>query len=102
VCEEALFRGAINALVSDHAGELIALLLTSVAFAYVHFIGHMREFSGMIPLYSFVGGALWCVWWLSGSLAAVAAAHATYNFLAIVSMKLLDRSSSSRLSQTPS
>jgi len=94
VCEEALFRGAMNSLILDHAGAVMALLWTSITFAYVHFIGQMRQFSGMVPLYTFVGGVLWLVWWLSGSLAAVAAAHATYNFLAIVTMKLLDSSRS--------
>lgn len=50
ICEEALFRGALNVAIASYAGSLCAMLITSVTFAYVHFIGHMRAFGGMIPL----------------------------------------------------
>jgi membrane protease YdiL (CAAX protease family) len=98
--EEALFRGALNLVLIPFAGETTSLIVTSISFAYVHFIGHMRVFGGMLPLYSLVGALLWVIWASTDSLAAVAAAHATYNFLAIVSMKYLDRTTPGRSAAT--
>jgi len=87
--EEALFRGSLNVLIIGSGGLWLALLVSSVAFACVHFIGSFRRYGGMIPLYSAVGGVLWLVWFLTDSLAAAAATHATYNFIAIVSIRRL-------------
>jgi membrane protease YdiL (CAAX protease family) len=87
--EEALFRGSINLLVARWGGLWTALLISSFAFAWVHFIGSLKRYGGMIPLYSAVGGILWIVWFLTDSIAAAAATHATYNFLAIVSIRKL-------------
>lgn len=84
--EEALFRGSLNLVVIKGAGLWIALIVSSVAFACVHFIGSFKRYGGMIPLYSAVGGVLWLVWFLTDSLAAAAATHATYNFIAIVAI----------------
>jgi hypothetical protein len=88
--EEVLFRGALNTLIATHTGNLLALFVTSILFAYVHFIGHLKQFGAMIPLYSIVGAILWMIWRATNSLTAVATAHATYNFAAIATMKYLD------------
>lgn len=82
--EEVLFRGTLNLLFIRVGGLTIALVLSSVLFAWVHFIGSTKRYGGMIPLYTAVGGALWLVWYFTDSLAAAATTHATYNFLAIV------------------
>lgn len=83
-CEELLFRGALNSVCLDLMGQAPAALITSVLFAYVHFIGSMRRYGGLVPLYTAVGLYLWAVCACSGSLFAAMAAHATYNFLAIL------------------
>ena len=85
--EEALFRGSINLLLTRWGGLWTAIVISSLAFAWIHFIGSFKRYGGMIPLYSAVGGILWIVWFLTDSLAAAAATHATYNFLAIVSIR---------------
>ena len=87
--EEALFRGSLNLLVTRWGGLWLALLISSIAFAWVHFIGSFKRYGGMIPLYSAVGGVLWLVWFLTDSLAAAAATHATYNFIAIIAIRRL-------------
>lgn len=91
VGEEALFRGALNSVLLAHTSSWIALVVTSVAFAYVHFIGSVGRFGGMIPLYTLVGGALWFVWYYTDSLAAAATTHAVYNFVAISWIKYRSR-----------
>lgn len=85
--EEALFRGSLNLLLIRWSGLWIALLVSSVTFAWIHFIGSLKRYGGMIPLYSAVGGVLWLVWFLTDSLTAAATTHATYNFLAILSIR---------------
>lgn len=87
--EEVLFRGTLNMLLIRSGGLWFALILTSVAFAWIHFIGNTKRYGGMIPLYTAVGAALWFVWYATDSLAAAAATHATYNFLAIVWIRRL-------------
>ncbi len=87
--EEVLFRGTLNLLLTRWGGLWLAIILTSVAFAWIHFIGTTRRYGGMIPLYTAVGAALWLVWYATDSLAAAAAMHATYNFLAIVWIRRL-------------
>lgn len=87
--EEALFRGALNLILSHVGGLPLAFLASSVAFAWVHFIGNTKRYGGMIPLYTAVGGVLWLVWFFTESLAAAAATHAAYNFFAIISIRKL-------------
>jgi membrane protease YdiL (CAAX protease family) len=81
--EEALFRGALNNLIVSWLGTSVALILTSLAFACVHFIGNFRRYGGMIPLYTAVGALLWVECAVTGSLAAAAITHGFYNFCAI-------------------
>jgi membrane protease YdiL (CAAX protease family) len=87
--EEALFRGSLNLLMMRWGGVWLALIISSIAFAWVHFIGSFKRYGGMIPLYSAVGAVLWLVWFLTESLAAAAATHATYNFIAIIAIRRL-------------
>lgn len=87
--EEVLFRGTLNMLFLRWGGVWFASILTSIAFAWVHFIGNTKRYGGMLPLYTAVGAVLWLVWYTTDSLAAAAATHATYNFLAIVWIRRL-------------
>lgn len=87
--EEMLFRGALNQIIIRWGGESVALILTSLAFAYVHFVGNMKRFGGMVPLYTAVGVLLWVLWRLTDSLAAVAVTHGIYNTCAIVLIRRL-------------
>jgi membrane protease YdiL (CAAX protease family) len=82
--EELLFRGALNQIAIANLGWQAAAFLTSLVFAYVHFIGNEKRFGGMIPLYTAVGLYLWGINHLTGSLFCAFVTHAAYNFLAIV------------------
>lgn len=82
--EEVLFRGALNQLAIQWGGLTLALIVTSILFAWIHFIGNMKRYGGMLPLYTVVGAALWGVWYATDSLAAAATTHAVYNFSAIM------------------
>lgn len=82
--EEIFFRGVGNVLAVEHLGLAGAALVTSVLFAYVHFIGNVSRFGGMIPLYTAVGLYLWGATFYTNSLFVAFVTHATYNFLAIL------------------
>lgn len=87
--EEILFRGALNLLLIRWGGVPLAFILSSVLFAWIHFIGTTKRYGGMIPLYTGVGAILWMVWYATDSLTAAAATHGTYNFFAIVWIRRL-------------
>lgn len=93
--EEIFFRGVANVIASEYLGLLGAALVTSVLFAYVHFIGNVSRFGGMIPLYSLVGLYLWFAVFLTDSLFVAFATHAAYNFLAILWVRRVASTSSS-------
>lgn len=91
VGEEALFRGALNHFVTLWAGQFLSLIITSFAFASIHFVGSFKRYGRMIPLYSLVGGLLWCEHLTTDSLSAVAATHGFYNFCAIVWIRQMSK-----------
>jgi membrane protease YdiL (CAAX protease family) len=83
-CEEIFFRGVLNQAITLRLGLVSAAILSSFLFAYIHFIGQVRRFGGMLPLYTAIGVYLWCINALTGSLWSVALTHVVYNFVAIV------------------
>lgn len=85
--EELLFRGALNQVLTEAGGAAFSALVSSALFAYVHFIGNLRRFGGMLPLYTGVGLYLWLVATSTHSLAAAMVTHGTYNFLAILMVR---------------
>lgn len=87
VCEEILFRGALNQLIMNWSGPAVACIITSTTFATMHFIGHFKRYGGMIPLYTAMGVYLWFAHYLTDSLAAVAILHGVYNFIVMLSVR---------------
>lgn len=85
--EELLFRGALNQVLEQAGGALFAAAVSSALFSYVHFIGNLKRFGGMLPLYTVVGLYLWVVVEVTGSLVAAMITHGLYNFLAIVTIR---------------
>jgi membrane protease YdiL (CAAX protease family) len=81
--EELFFRGVLSPLLSNTFGWIAGALLSSGLFAYAHFIGLVRDYGGMIPLYTAVGLYLWGVQEWSHSLCTTMTTHACYNFIAI-------------------
>jgi len=76
--EESLFRGVIQAGLTEPLGPVGALLAASALFGLAHPISR---------LYGVMAGAmgLWfgALWWWSGSLVTPVVAHALYDFIAL-------------------
>ncbi len=89
--EELFFRGVLNAIAINHLGLAAAAVMTSITFAYVHFVGLVRTFGGMLPIYTAVGFYFWILHFWTQSLFAVTVTHATYNFCAILWVRLTER-----------
>jgi membrane protease YdiL (CAAX protease family) len=81
--EELFFRGVLHELTATNFGLLASAIITSILFAYVHFIGQVRRFGKLLPLYTGMGLYLWTVCIVSHSLIAAIVAHSLYNFTAI-------------------
>jgi membrane protease YdiL (CAAX protease family) len=90
-CEELFFRGALNVVAQAHLGAIGACAITSVIFAAIHFVGNVRRFGGMIPLYTLMGAYMWTAAHFTGSLFCAAVLHGVYNFIAIVRIKRASR-----------
>jgi membrane protease YdiL (CAAX protease family) len=86
-CEELFFRGALHQLLLHSFGLVVSCAATSLLFASVHFIGSVKRYGRMIPLYAAMGAYLWCVQYALDSLAAVAVLHGVYNFIVIMLVK---------------
>jgi hypothetical protein len=86
--EELFFRGVLNEIVTSNLGLIAAALITSVIFAYVHFVGLVKTFGGMLPIYVAVGLYVWALHHWTQSLFAVTVTHATYNFCAIIWVRI--------------
>ncbi len=84
--EELFFRGVLNGLLISRGGLLCAAVVSSFLFAYVHFIGQVKRFGGLLPLYTLVGLYLWLIHLYHGSLFMVMITHGVYNFVVIVAL----------------
>jgi uncharacterized protein len=79
VCEEALFRGALQGGLSRWMNPTVALLIASVAFGLCHFVTRTYAvIAGGLGVYL---GVLWLV---TGTLVAPMITHAVYDFIALV------------------
>lgn len=79
VCEEALFRGALQVWAADLVGIWAALVIISILFGLVHFLSwSYLIFATIIGIYL---GLLY-IW--SGSLLVPVTAHAVYDFVALI------------------
>lgn len=87
ICEEFFFRGALNNLIQTHTNQVLSCITTSIIFAAIHFIGNIKRYGAMIPLYIAMGCYLWLVHHLTESLACVAVTHGLYNFTVIMLTK---------------
>lgn len=93
IYEELLFRLIAIAVlhfvlvdwlaVPDFWGSVIAVVVSSVAFAMYHFVGPLDFSWGLLGVYSIAGLYLACVYVLRG-IGVVAGAHAIYDMLAIL------------------
>lgn len=78
VGEEALFRGGVQTILSDHVGAPGAIVLSSAVFAAIH-LGK-PVITGLL----FVVGAIFgTFYWLTGSLLAAMIGHALYDIWAL-------------------
>lgn len=75
--EEAIWRGLAFGLLIPIVGAVLALLLTTVAFA----LAHARRQGWGAVVHLGTGAAFGAVFYLLGSVVAAATAHVTYNLL---------------------
>jgi uncharacterized protein len=87
ICEEFFFRGVLNNLFTAYVPSSISCVVTSFIFAFVHFIGNLKRYAAMLPLYFLMGCYLWLIYQVSNSLGAVALTHGIYNFVVITMTK---------------
>jgi hypothetical protein len=78
VLEELVFRGAIQGTLERRAGVVLAILLTTIAFALLH--GRPR----VLPLYLFLGFAFGFAVYVTGSIWAGVILHAANNAAAMI------------------
>ncbi|MBD59861.1 MAG: CPBP family intramembrane metalloprotease [Citromicrobium sp.] len=76
--EEALFRAGVQTLAADYVGAPLAILLAAALFALVHF---SKPVVGVLIF--LIGAVFGLVYWQTGSLLAVALAHALYDVFAL-------------------
>lgn len=83
ICEELFFRDFLFSVVNHVSNIYLAILINSLAFGVVHFIGHLKKYWSLAILYTLIGVffSLLLLW--SQSLITVIIAHAIYDFLAI-------------------
>lgn len=79
VCEEALFRGAIQGSLAERVGMGLALALTSLLFGAAHLV--TWTYGIMAALIAAYLGLLW-IW--TNNLLAPMVAHGVYDFVALV------------------
>ena len=78
VGEEALFRAGIQTLMGDYTGAPIAIFVTSVLFALIHWS------KPLVSLILFViGAAFGWIFWVTGSLLIVMVGHTLYDVFAL-------------------
>lgn len=82
ICEEWIFRGTLQKLLSERMNIHIAVLLASIFFSFIHF-----EFSGFLPRIV-LGMFLGYLFYYSGSLWTSIFAHAVNNGSQVVMMYL--------------
>jgi membrane protease YdiL (CAAX protease family) len=79
ICEEALFRGAIQNILAGFVGKLAGLALASVLFGCAHFLSRTY-----FVITTVIGAYLGLLWIWTGNLFTPVATHALYDFVALV------------------
>lgn len=79
VCEEALFRGALQNWASDHWGLVAGLVAVSIVFGFAHFLSW-----SYFVFATAIGAYLGLVYIWTDSLFAAMVAHAAYDFIALL------------------
>ncbi|MEX0595758.1 MAG: CPBP family intramembrane glutamic endopeptidase [Candidatus Paceibacterota bacterium] len=92
VGEELFFRDLVlNLFYSNYAhstwGAILAVLLSSLAFAIIHFIGQIKSSLELICIYTIVGIYFSGIYLYTDSVFICIAVHAIYDFLAIIIYK---------------
>lgn len=76
--EEALLRGGIQTMLSDHVGPVAAILVASAAFAALHLAKPV-----VTVLLLGIGLVFGVIYWLTGSLLTVTIGHTLYDIWAL-------------------
>ena len=88
--EEIFFRLMLYPALEGVMGALLAAILSSYLFAYVHFIGRAREFFPIVLLY-FLFGLYFCfLAHFHAGVGEAIIAHALYDYLVILFVKYIE------------
>ncbi len=79
ICEEALFRWAIQGSLAEHVGGPLALVLASVLFGAVHPLTWTYAIIATL-----IGAYLGVLWVWTGNLLTPMVTHTVYDFLALL------------------
>jgi hypothetical protein len=79
LCEEALFRGAIQGILSEAIGRLPALVLASLLFGAAHYIT-----VGYAVLAALIGAYLGALWLATDNLLVPILVHVLYDLIALI------------------
>ena len=86
ICEEALFRGVIQAGLAPLIGPGAAIVVASAAFGLAHPINRAYVVAATL-----IGLYLGALFWFTGDLVAPMIAHALYDFCALIYFLRLHR-----------
>ena len=82
VGEEALFRGGLQTLLTDHIGVFLGIAVSSAIFALIHMAKPV-----VAAIIFLIGVTFGVVYWYTESLFAVMLAHALYDIFAIAHLQ---------------
>lgn len=82
--EELFFRGLIFPLINQYLGIILALLISSLVFAWIHFAGQAGKYLELVVIYTFVGMYFALIVILEDALLPAIFTHTIYDFLAII------------------
>ncbi len=88
IAEETLFRGFLFRGVAAATGPVVAIALTSVAFAAMHTAQY--DLSGVAQVL-LLGVFLGCVRWFAGSIVITILLHGTFNLISVIALATTTR-----------
>jgi len=88
IAEEYFFRGILDPLLTLYLPVSIAIALSALLFAAVHFIGNFKAYWKLIPIYTLCGIYFSLLYREMGNLIIPIAAHAINNAVVMITTRL--------------
>lgn len=91
LCEEALFRGLFQVLITEHGGAVVGLFAASILFGLAHAVSLAYAVAATI-----IGVYLGLLFLITGSLTAPIVCHGVYDFIALLWLSRVSRYNTDR------